>query len=47
LNPYQVAMSLTYFADAEGEPVPYMLVPFEWEECKAFFVREVRALVLP
>ena len=47
LNPYQAAMSLTYFADAEGEPMPYMLAPFEWEECKAFFVREVRDLVLP
>ena len=48
LNPYQVAMSLTYFADAdaEAEPMPFMLVPFEWEKCKAFFVREVRALVL-
>ena len=47
LNPYQVAMSLTYFADAEGEPMPYMLAPLEWAECKAFFVREVRSLVLP
>ena len=47
LNPYQVTMSLTYFADAEGEPIPNMLAPFEWADCKAFFVREVRALVLP
>ena len=47
LNPYQVTMSLTYFADAEGEPMPNIITPFEWEECKAFFVREVRALVLP
>ena len=37
-------MSLTYFTDAEGEPMPYMLAPFEWQECKEFFVREVRAL---
>ena len=47
LNPYQVATSLTYFEDAEAEPLPRMLVPFEWSACKEFFIREVRALVLP
>ena len=47
LNPYQVATSLTYFEDAEAEPLPRMLVPFEWPACKEFFIREVRALVLP
>ncbi len=47
LNPYQVAMSLTYFDDAEAEPLPRMLAPFEWSPCKQFFIREVRALVLP
>lgn len=47
LNPYQVVMSLTYFDDAEAEPMPHMLVPFDWSECKEFFVREVRSLVLP
>ena len=40
-------MSLTYFEDAEAEPMPRMLVPFDWEECKEFFVREARDLVLP
>lgn len=47
LNPYQVATALTYFDDAEAEPMPRMLVPFDWRECKEFFVREVRRLVLP
>ena len=47
LNPYQVVMSLTYFDDAEAEPPPRMLAPFEWSLCKEFFVRAVRALVLP
>lgn len=47
LNPYQVAMSLTYFEDAEAEPMPRMLLPFDWSECKEFFIREVRSLVLP
>ena len=47
LNAYQVVMSLTYFDDAEAEPPPRMLAPFEWSLCKEFFVRAVRALVLP
>ncbi len=47
LSDYQVLLSLTYFDDAEAEPMPEMLEPFDWEECKAFFEREARALVLP
>lgn len=47
LNTYHILKSLTYFDDAEVEPMPNMLVPFSWEECKAFFVREARAIVLP
>jgi hypothetical protein len=47
LNTYHVLKSLTYFEDAEREPMPRMLEPFEWRECKAFFVREAHALVLP
>ena len=35
------------FDDAELEPMPRMLAPFDWAECKAFFVREARAIVLP
>jgi len=47
LSDYQVLLSLTYFDDAEAEPMPEMLEPFDWDECKAFFEREARALVLP
>jgi hypothetical protein len=46
-NAYHILKSLTYFADAEGEPMPRMLEPFDWNECKAFFVREALAIVLP
>jgi len=46
-NPYQVLMSLTYFEDAEEEPMPTMLAPFTWRECTSFFVRESRMVVLP
>jgi hypothetical protein len=47
VNTYHVLKSLTYFEDAEREPMPRMLEPFDWKECKAFFVREARAIVLP
>lgn len=46
-NLYHVLKSLTYFEDAEQEPMPRMLEPFDWVECKAFFVREAHAIVLP
>jgi len=46
-NLYQVLLSLTYFEDAEGEPMPRMLEPFDWEQCTSFFVRECRMIVLP
>ncbi len=47
VNAYHILKSLTYFEDAEQEPMPRLLVPFDWQECKAFFVREAHALVLP
>ncbi len=46
-NTYHIVKSLTYFDDAENEPLPSMLVPFDWEECKSFFIREAHAIVLP
>jgi len=45
-NLYHVLKSLTYFEDAEQEPMPRMLEPFDWTECKAFFIREAHAMVL-
>jgi len=47
VNTYLVLKSLTYFKDAEREPLPRMLEPFDWTECKNFFVREAHAIVLP
>jgi len=47
VNSYHVLKSLTYFVDADREPETVMLVPFQWEECKRFFVREAHRIVLP
>ena len=47
VNTYHVLKSLTYFEDAEREPMPRMLEPFDWTECRNFFVREAHAVVLP
>jgi len=44
VNDYQILKSLVFFDDAEREPQPRMLVPFNWRECKAFFLREAHAL---
>ncbi len=46
-NAYHILKSLTYFEDAEAEPLPRMLEPFDWEECKGFFVRQAHSIVLP
>jgi len=46
INSYHILKSLTYFGDAEGEPMPKMLEPFNWDECKAFFVREAHSIIL-
>lgn len=37
--------SLTYFEDAEPDPMPPMLVPLEWAEAQRFFEGEVRRLM--
>jgi hypothetical protein len=47
INTYHVLKSLTYFEDAEREPMPQMLEPFDWAKCRNFFVREAHAIVLP
>lgn len=45
-SPYHILRSLAWFEDAEREPMPCMRVPFNWDECKAFFIREARSIVL-
>lgn len=47
VNAYHILKSLVYFEDAEAEPMPVMLEPFNWKECKAFFVRAAHDIVLP
>ena len=42
-NEYTVLRSLTYFDDAEEQPLPVMLVPFDWEEAKATIRAAVEA----
>lgn len=46
-NSYHILKSLIYFGDAEKEPLPAMLEPFNWEECKNFFIRQAHVIVLP
>lgn len=45
-NAYHILKSLTYFEDVEKEPMPTMLESFQWEDCKAYFVRETHAITL-
>ena len=40
-----VFKALTYFRDAEHEPMPDMLVPLDWAEVQTFFTREVPRLL--
>jgi hypothetical protein len=42
---YHRIRALSYFADAEAEPMPEMLVEFEWTECVRFFTAEVTRLL--
>lgn len=39
-----VLKSLTYFDEAEKDPMPGMLTDISWEKVKNFFVREVQAM---
>lgn len=42
---YHVMKSLTFFDDAEAEPMPTMLQPASWGEIKQFFLTEAPALL--
>lgn len=41
-NLMHVKKSLVYFADAEGDPMPEMLLPVSWQRVEAFFSAEAR-----
>jgi hypothetical protein len=42
---YHRLRALAYFTDAEREPMPDMLSPFDWEEAKRFFAAEAARLL--
>lgn len=41
---FLIAKSLTFYNDADSEPMPKMLLPINWEDVKNKIVREVRTL---
>ena len=43
-NRVHLFKSLTYFKDAEQEPMPHMLVPLDWTVVRHFFLTEVPRL---
>ena len=43
-NPILAVRSLVYFVDAEEQPLPRMLVPFDWEAAKDEIRAAVRSL---
>ena len=44
-NRYHILKSLTYFDDAEEEPMPNMLVQIDWEEVKEYFTRTAASVL--
>ncbi|HTM21104.1 MAG TPA: nucleotidyl transferase AbiEii/AbiGii toxin family protein [Kofleriaceae bacterium] len=42
---YHRLRALAYFDDAEREPMPDMLVPFDWQETRRFFAAEASRLL--
>lgn len=44
-NRVHVLKSLTYFSDAESDPMPEMMTNLSWEEVKNFFLSEVPRLL--
>ena len=42
----QALKSLTYFDDAEREPMPQMLRAVDWDACKRFFIQAARDVTL-
>ena len=41
-NLMHILKSLSYFEDAEKDPLPQMLIPVSWKEVKEFFKQEVK-----
>jgi hypothetical protein len=45
-DPYHILRSLTYFDDAEAEPMPQLLRPIAWDDIKTYFLQQVPRLRL-
>jgi len=43
-NMMHILKSLTYFEDAENNPMPKMIVPASWQEVKSFFKEEIKKI---
>ncbi len=43
-DPYHLVRDLTFFEDAEAEPMPEILVPVAWDQVTAFFRAEAARL---
>ncbi len=43
-NLIHIQKSLVFFQDAELDPEPQLKVAFSWEECKSFFVDQIKEL---
>ena len=44
-NKLHILKSLTFFDDAEKDPMPHMLIPLDWKQVKQFFIRQASRLV--
>jgi len=40
INNYHIIKSLSYFDDAENEPLPKMFIDFDWQSLKEYFLEE-------
>jgi hypothetical protein len=45
-NRYHLLKSLTYFDDAEREPMPQMLRAVDWNACKRFFIQAAQDVIM-
>jgi len=46
LSTVHVKKSLTYFVDAEKDPLPKMIKPVNWKKVREFFEKETKSLEL-
>jgi len=44
-NPVHILRALAYFEDAESEPEPVMLVPYDWRDVRRYCLDQSRALL--